>query len=161
MSAKLSRREFLVLTEAAGAGLILGWTPVMSAAGTEFKPNALLKIDTSGNVTIWAPKPDMGEGTYTSLPMIIAEELGVEAKDLEKSFALRALGSTESNGYVYFNFWSSGPAADRFRVVMMERRNELRAGAFALRDAEGRFDRRRAPDWNSSRRQRAPLQQRT
>ena len=32
MSAKLSRREFLVLTQAAGAGLILGWTPGASAA---------------------------------------------------------------------------------------------------------------------------------
>src|SRR5437016_3210827 len=103
MSAKLSRREFLVLTQAAGAGLILGWTPGVSAAGADFKPNAFLKIDTSGAVTIWAPKPDMGEGTYTSLPMIIAEELGVEwsrvkieAADLGSEYGNQMIGGSMS-----------------------------------------------------------------
>ena len=36
---------------------------------------------------------------------------------MEKSFALQALGGSESNGYIYFNFWSSGPAADRWQVL--------------------------------------------
>ena len=51
------------------------------------------------------------------LPQVIAEELGVDKSDLENSFALRALGGQESNGNVYFNFWSSGPAADRWQVL--------------------------------------------
>jgi hypothetical protein len=51
------------------------------------------------------------------LPKVIAEELGVDETDLEKSFALQALGGNESNGSVYFNFWSSGPAADRWQVL--------------------------------------------
>lgn len=51
------------------------------------------------------------------LPNVIAEELGIDAADVEKSFALRALGGNESNGYVYFNFWSSGAAADRWQVL--------------------------------------------
>ena len=51
------------------------------------------------------------------LPKVIGEELGVDPNDLEKSFALRALGGTESNGSVYFNFWSSGPAADKWQVL--------------------------------------------
>ena len=51
------------------------------------------------------------------LPKVIAEELGIDQNDLEKSFALKALGGTESNGFVYFNFWSSGPAADRWQVL--------------------------------------------
>jgi hypothetical protein len=37
--------------------------------------------------------------------------------DIEKSFALRALGGNEKDGYVYFNFWSSGPAADKWQVL--------------------------------------------
>ncbi len=53
----------------------------------------------------------------SQLPRVIAEELGVDQNELEKSFALRALGGTESNGFVYFNFWSSGPAADRWQVL--------------------------------------------
>jgi ATP-dependent exoDNAse (exonuclease V) alpha subunit len=51
------------------------------------------------------------------LPKVIGEELGIDEKDLEKSFALRALGGNEKDGYVYFNYWSSGPAADRWQVL--------------------------------------------
>ena len=51
------------------------------------------------------------------LPKVIAEELGVDKSDIEKSFALKALGGNESNGSVYFNFWSSGPAADGWQVL--------------------------------------------
>ena len=51
------------------------------------------------------------------LPKVIGEELGVDPNDLEKSFALRALGGTESGGYVYFNFCSSGSAADTWQVL--------------------------------------------
>lgn len=51
------------------------------------------------------------------LPKVIGEELDVDHNDLEKSFALRALGGTESGGYVYFNFRSSGPAADKWQVL--------------------------------------------
>jgi ATP-dependent exoDNAse (exonuclease V) alpha subunit len=55
----------------------------------------------------------------TLIPKVIAEELGVDESDLEKSFALRALGGSESekDGNVYFNFWSSGPAADGWQVL--------------------------------------------
>jgi len=49
---------------------------------------------------------------------VVAEELNVDPNDLENSFALRALGGVEGqDGYVYFNFWSSGPAADRWQVL--------------------------------------------
>ncbi|MDQ7251284.1 AAA family ATPase [Dongia sedimenti] len=51
------------------------------------------------------------------LPKVISQELQVDHGDLERSFALKALGGTESGGYVYFNFWSSGPAADGWQVL--------------------------------------------
>ena len=51
------------------------------------------------------------------LPKVIAEELKLDPKDLEKSFAMKALGGVESNGYVYFNFSTSGPAADVWQVL--------------------------------------------
>ena len=53
----------------------------------------------------------------TLLPKVIGEELQIDATDVETSFALGALGGSESNGYVYFNFWSSGAAADRWQVL--------------------------------------------
>jgi hypothetical protein len=55
------------------------------------------------------------------LPKVIAEELVVDETDLEKSFALKALGGNESHGSVYFDFWSSGPAADGWQVLSRSR----------------------------------------
>jgi len=43
-----------------------------------FAPNAFLRIDRAGKVTFVMPVIEMGQGTYTSLPMLIAEELEVD-----------------------------------------------------------------------------------
>src|SRR5690349_24329771 len=43
-----------------------------------FAPNAFLRIDRAGKVTFVMPVVEMGQGTYTSLPMLIAEELEVD-----------------------------------------------------------------------------------
>src|SRR5262245_23622239 len=80
-----SRRSFLTATAAIGGGLLLGFG--LSARGevrdtltTEapFVPNAFLRIDRAGKVTFVSPMIEMGQGTYTSLPMLIAEELEVD-----------------------------------------------------------------------------------
>ena len=47
-------------------------------ADAPFAPNAFLRIDRSGKVTFVMPVIEMGQGTYTSLPMLIAEELEVD-----------------------------------------------------------------------------------
>jgi isoquinoline 1-oxidoreductase beta subunit len=43
--------------------------------GDALQPNAFLRVSTDGSVTVWAPRPDMGQGVTTSLPMLVAEEL--------------------------------------------------------------------------------------
>ena len=80
---RVSRRGFLVLTQAAGAGLLIGgyWpgaTPDAAAQGGAFAPSPFLRVDTAGKVTVWAPRPDMGQGVFTSLPLLVAKELRVE-----------------------------------------------------------------------------------
>lgn len=79
---KLSRRAFLVAGAAAGGGLLVGWQPVIAAAepqtGQSFAPNAFVTIDRAGKVTVTSPMIEMGQGTYTSLPMLVAEELDVD-----------------------------------------------------------------------------------
>ncbi len=43
-----------------------------------FVPNGYLRIDPDGSVTLRAPIPDMGQGTRTALPLVVAEELDVD-----------------------------------------------------------------------------------
>jgi len=95
----LSRRTFLKfgvsVGAAAGGGLLLGFSvpavsqdqkagkSVIGGDGNEapqngvFAPNAFIQIDTAGKVTLIIPKVEMGQGVYTSIPMLIAEELEV------------------------------------------------------------------------------------
>src|SRR4030095_13849699 len=80
-----SRRSFLIATSATGGGLLLGFgLPVRAEVrdtltnDAPFAPNAFLRIDRAGKVTFVMPLIEMGQGTYTSLPMLIAEELEVD-----------------------------------------------------------------------------------
>lgn len=80
---KVDRRDFLKVTGAAGAGLMLGFalpSRFVRAAGREkpFQPNAWLNIDSEGRVTVWVAKSEMGQGVRTSLPMILADELDAD-----------------------------------------------------------------------------------
>lgn len=83
MSASLSRREFLRAGAAAGAGLTIAvWLPACApGAGkpvsTPFKPNAWVRLSTDGSVTILVDRSEMGQGVYTAMPMLVAEELDV------------------------------------------------------------------------------------
>ena len=82
-----SRRDFLKLTVTAaiGGGLLLGFglparAEIRDKLTTDapFAPNAFLRIDRTGKVTFVMPFIEMGQGTYTSIPMLIAEELEVD-----------------------------------------------------------------------------------
>jgi isoquinoline 1-oxidoreductase subunit beta len=80
-----SRRSFLIASSAIGGGLLLGFgLPVRAelrdtlTTDAPFAPNAFLRIDRTGKVTFVSPMIEMGQGTYTSLPMLIAEELEVD-----------------------------------------------------------------------------------
>src|SRR5216110_3437351 len=83
----LSRRDFLK----AGAGLTLGVAAPsfaqmagpgqggrsVVAAGT-FEPNAFVRIGTDSTVTVIVKHLEMGQGTYTGLPTLVAEELDAD-----------------------------------------------------------------------------------
>jgi isoquinoline 1-oxidoreductase subunit beta len=83
---RVSRREFLIAGAAAGGGLLLGWhldgRPRVVAAAAEatpslFAPNAFIRIGSDGRVTLIMSQVEMGQGVYTSMPMLLAEELEV------------------------------------------------------------------------------------
>ncbi|MFC1546924.1 molybdopterin cofactor-binding domain-containing protein [Candidatus Neomarinimicrobiota bacterium] len=80
----LTRGDFLRLSATAGAGLVIGfhlpWLDRAKAAQTAnlFTPNAWISIDTGGAVTIVVHRSEFGQKVWTSLPMIVAEELEVD-----------------------------------------------------------------------------------
>jgi isoquinoline 1-oxidoreductase beta subunit len=80
-ASEFSRRRFLQAGAAAGGGLMLSMSlpPGTGAAiGPDgFAPNAFIRIETNGQIVLTMPYVEMGQGTYTSIPMLIAEELDV------------------------------------------------------------------------------------
>ncbi len=88
-SQKLQRREFIRLTAMSGAAVFVvgyfnvkGKSPqIANLSGDDSlgaKMNAYIFIDSSGRITIYNNRPEMGQGTFESIPMIIAEELEVD-----------------------------------------------------------------------------------
>jgi isoquinoline 1-oxidoreductase beta subunit len=83
-TSRLSRRSILQAAAAAGGGLMLNFmlpTANGAAAGEAdavFTPNGFIRIGTDGQIVLIMPYVEMGQGTYTSIPMLIAEELEVD-----------------------------------------------------------------------------------
>jgi isoquinoline 1-oxidoreductase subunit beta len=77
------------------------------AAGTEdFAPNAFIRIEGDGGIVLTMPYVEMGQGTYTSISMLIAEELEVDMKQVrlehappnEKLYGNPLLGGIQATG---------------------------------------------------------------
>jgi isoquinoline 1-oxidoreductase beta subunit len=82
----LSRRSFLRSSATASAGLVIGfYLPSKAHADSDdaFSPNAYLTIVPEGKITIVVPRTEMGQGVWTSLPMILAEELEADWKQIK------------------------------------------------------------------------------
>ena len=96
----LSRRDFLAIGGAAGAGLVIGFYLPHGASRKEFAPDAYLKITPDGKITIVVARSEMGQGVRTSLPMILAEELEVDWKQIsiEQAGASTLFGDQTTGG---------------------------------------------------------------
>jgi isoquinoline 1-oxidoreductase subunit beta len=81
----LSRREFVAAGVAAGAGLVIGFylPHKLSSSKDVFSPNAYLRITPDNKVTVVVARSEMGQGVRTALPMILAEELEADWKQIE------------------------------------------------------------------------------
>jgi isoquinoline 1-oxidoreductase subunit beta len=86
---RVDRRQFLRVSAIAGGGLLLAtYFKPFAVAGederaAEFSPNAYIRIMPDGSVTIIAKNPEIGQGVKTMLPMIIADELDVDWKNVK------------------------------------------------------------------------------
>jgi CO/xanthine dehydrogenase Mo-binding subunit len=81
----LNRREFVAAGVAAGAGLVVGfYLPHGERSNRKvFSPSAYLRITPDNRITIVVARSEMGQGVRTALPMILAEELEADWKQIE------------------------------------------------------------------------------
>src|ERR1700730_4970909 len=107
----VGRREFLKTGFAAGGGLLVSWHLPMSsfggdkAAGDPVALNAFVRIGTDESLTVISSHSEMGQGIYTSLPMLLNEELEadwskirVEAAPVDKVYNHPAFGMLMTGG---------------------------------------------------------------
>jgi isoquinoline 1-oxidoreductase subunit beta len=94
-----SRRDFVVAMAAAGGGLLIGCRvherrrilgPTEEAAAADpaaFAPNAFVRVGRDGRVTVITGQVEMGQGVYTSMPMLVAEELEIPWDQVQAAHA--------------------------------------------------------------------------
>ena len=88
-----SRRRFVQVGAAAGGGLVLSVSLPLVGGKTEaadtdgFAPNAFVRIGNDGKIVLTMSYVEMGQGTYTSIPMLIAEELEVDLQQVQLEHA--------------------------------------------------------------------------
>jgi isoquinoline 1-oxidoreductase beta subunit len=134
---KPGRREFLRSASLAGGGLVLGYylnaaataaeliaKPASIAADSAFKPSAFIRIAGDGVVTLISKQPEIGQGIKTSLPMVIAEELEVNWKDvlivqgdLDPVYGRQSAGGSTSTPVNYEEFRRLGATARTMLVA--------------------------------------------
>jgi len=112
---KLNRRNFLQVSALGGGGLLIGMyagTETLLAQGRgkgappppPVKPSDYIKIAPDGTVTIMAKNPEVGQGVKTMIPMLIAEELDVDWKQVK-------LENTDFDDTKYFSQFAGGSFA--------------------------------------------------
>ena len=90
----INRRHFIKLSSLTSGSLVIGFMlpglPALALSPYDcefFQPGAYLKIDKKGKVTVFVGKQESGQGVDTAFPMIVAEELDVDFKDVRSEIA--------------------------------------------------------------------------
>lgn len=124
----MKRRTFL--QQSAAGSLVLGYylqpvsamqvfvNPASMANAADFQPSAFISMSSRGLVTLVSKQPEIGQGIKTSLPMVIAEELEVDWRDvrvvqgdLDPAYGSQSAGGSTSTPNNYSNFLRLGATA--------------------------------------------------
>ena len=129
-SIQTSRRSFLKTSTIGGSGLLMGFAlpfSVAKAAGTVHTPNAWVHISDSNVITLISARSEMGQGVYTALPMLIAEELNVDFRKIQVAIA-------PPNAKVYGNPLLGGPQLTGGSTSVRDAWEKLRVGGAQVRE---------------------------
>jgi len=129
---RLSRRGFLQTSAVAGGGLavganLAGLSVEALAAGTIHTPNAWVHIADDNTITLISARSEMGQGVYTSMPMLIAEELNVDVRTVKVLIA-------PPNTKLYGNALLGGPQLTGGSTSVRDGWEKLRTGGAQVRE---------------------------
>jgi isoquinoline 1-oxidoreductase beta subunit len=116
---KVSRRDFVKVTSAVSAGLVLGIKlDAQTAKSGPYALGTFVEVGTDGLVTIYVSKSDMGQGVRTSLPMIVADEMDadwskvrIRQADLDKKYGRMGTGGSGSVRTMWMPLRQAGATA--------------------------------------------------
>ncbi|SRR5579871_458839 len=125
-SSGIDRRNFLKLSSLSGVALVLGFSSgpdkkeliAVGNVADSYQLSPYIIIEKSGKITLMNPKPDMGQGTFQSVPSLMAEELEVALDSVtilqtsgEKQFGMQVSGGSYSVRGNYNELRKVGAAA--------------------------------------------------
>ncbi len=131
-SPAINRRNFLKLSGLSSVALVLGVSAkpgdnkLMAVGNTadSYKLNPYIFIEKTGKITLMNPKPDMGQGTFQSVPALIAEELEVSLDAVtilqtggEKEYGRQVSGGSTSVRLNYFSLRKVGASAKEMLIT--------------------------------------------
>lgn len=138
MSTETNRRDFLKTTSIATSGLMMGvvlpgTVAETMAAGTLHTPNAWVHISDDNSITLISARSEMGQGVYTSMPMLIAEELNVDVTKV--TVAAAPPGAVYANAFLGAMITGGSTSVregwEKLRIAGAQVREMLIAGAAA------------------------------
>ncbi|AMO98065.1 tat (twin-arginine translocation) pathway signal sequence domain protein [Collimonas arenae] len=134
---KNSRRTFLKASAVSGVGLVLGFyipsltgiASAQTATKKSYPPNAFLRVGPDNKVVIQVSKVDIGQGTLTALPMLLAEELDCDWNNVhaelakgedvfrDTAFGMQMVGGSTSVAHTYQQYREIGARARSMLVA--------------------------------------------
>ncbi len=131
-SSAIDRRNFLKLSSFSSMALVLGVSAkpgikkliAVSDIAESYKITPYIFIEKTGKITLMNPKPDMGQGTYQSVPALIAEELEVSLDAVsilqtsgESVYGEQVSGGSTSVRMNYFSLRKVGASAKEMLIT--------------------------------------------
>ena len=119
----ISRRSFIKTASLIGSGFAIGFNFLQAKRelNSEFSPNMYINVLSDDTVILSVSKAEMGQGIWTSLPMLIAEEMEVDwgkvkVQQISKDNFIGTGGSMSISGYGWEKMREAGAVAKQVLV---------------------------------------------